>query len=229
MARTTALLAALATFVLGCNTVSPTQTAGAIGNLPAGNDAARRPPARAPRAVEHYFCNGATKTWGTGADSGGHVYDGDRSKRDDPGRCKASGETGKLVGLTAAHNEARAAVGTNDLVWSSSLATYAQAWANQLAANGCALQHRSGDAYGENLFWKSNGATSAQVVAQWTAEKAHYDHASNSCSAQTCGHFTQVVWAGSTELGCGMATCGAAEVWVCNYAPQGNILGQSPY
>lgn len=220
---TTALAA-----TLGCNTVSPTSTAGAIGNLPQAN-AARPPSARVARRVEHYFCNGATKTWGTGSDSGGHVYVGDRSKRDDRGRCNASGESGKLVGVTAAHNEARAAVGVGNLVWSASIASYAQAWANQLAANNCALAHRNENTYGENLFWKSNGATSAQVVAQWVAEKANYDHASNSCSAQTCGHFTQVVWAASTELGCGMASCGNAEVWVCNYSPAGNMMGQSPY
>jgi hypothetical protein len=26
-----------------------------------------------------------------------------------------------------------------------------------------------------------------------------------------------------------MATCGGTEVWVCNYDPAGNVLGQRPY
>ena len=67
------------------------------------------------------------------------------------------------------------------------------------------------------------------MVGQWTAEKASYDHSTNTCSAQTCGHYTQVVWAATTKLGCGMATCGDTQVWVCNYDPQGNYTGQAPY
>ena len=48
-----------------------------------------------------------------------------------------------------------------------------------------------------------------------------------------CGHYTQVVWRNTTEIGCGVATCkeGALtwDIWICNYAPPGNIAGQKPY
>ena len=44
-----------------------------------------------------------------------------------------------------------------------------------------------------------------------------------------CGHYTQVVWRKSLRVGCGMATCGATEVWVCNYDPAGNWDGERPY
>ena len=48
-------------------------------------------------------------------------------------------ETGRLVGMTAAHNAVRAMVMTQPalppLTWSSTLAAYAQAWATQLAAD----------------------------------------------------------------------------------------------
>jgi pathogenesis-related protein 1 len=142
-------------------------------------------------------------------------------------------ETGKLEGMTAAHNEVRAAVGVGPLTWSNELGAYAQQWADQLAANGCQLAHRSGDSYGENLFWKMSpsGATASQVVAWWAEEKVHYDHATNTCAAgSTCGHYTQVVWAATTKLGCGQKSCGdQKEVWVCNYDPQGNYAGQAPY
>jgi pathogenesis-related protein 1 len=48
-----------------------------------------------------------------------------------------------------------------------------------------------------------------------------------------CGHYTQVVWRDSTQLGCGMSTCTADglthEIWICNYAAAGNIVGRAPY
>lgn len=137
-------------------------------------------------------------------------------------------ETGALIGLRAAHDEARASVGAAPLQWSAELGAYAQQWANQLAANNCQLAHRQGSAYGENLYWTSSGATAAQVVAAWTSESASYDAATHTCSG-VCGHYTQVVWSATTKLGCGMASCGAQQVWVCNYDPHGNVVGQQPF
>ena len=141
-------------------------------------------------------------------------------------------ETGPLIGLLAAHNDARAAVGVAPLVWSNEVAAHAQDWANHLAANNdCKLAHRPQNPYGQNLFWSSRAATAAQAVAMWVAEKANYDAASNTCTPNTvCGHYTQIVWANTTRLGCGRATCGGgAEIWVCNYDPRGNYNGQRPY
>lgn len=150
-----------------------------------------------------------------------------------PGRAAsrnqaADRETGKLVGLTAAHNRVRAGVGVAPLSWSNALADVAQRWADHLAARGCELEHSHSDAYGENLFWSSNGSTAAAVVDSWVAERAGYDHAKNRCRG-VCGHYTQVVWRGTAKLGCGIARCGDAELWVCNYDPPGNFIGESPY
>ncbi len=76
-----------------------------------------------------------------------------------------------------------------------------------------------------------------QVTAQ--DEDASYDYANNTCAANAvCGHYTQVVWRDSTELGCGMANCtvnnpfggsGPWQLWVCNYNPPGNYVGMKPY
>jgi hypothetical protein len=48
-----------------------------------------------------------------------------------------------------------------------------------------------------------------------------------------CGHYTQVVWRNTERVGCGYSTCQAQgfnfEVWVCNYDPPGNFIGQAPY
>ena len=66
------------------------------------------------------------------------------------------------------------------------------------------------------------------VVETWAAELADYDAKKNRCKG-VCGHYTQIVWRKSQRLGCGMASCGDTEVWVCNYDPPGNFLGQRPY
>ncbi|MCY1004827.1 CAP domain-containing protein [Nannocystis pusilla] len=114
------------------------------------------------------------------------------------------------------------------------LARYAQKWADKLQRRRCDLQHRpraGADAqrYGENLFGASGqAATAEQVVAAWVAEVAGYDAKTGRCRGM-CGHYTQVMWRDSQRVGCGVATCGDAEVWVCNYDPPGNFLGQKPY
>jgi glioma pathogenesis-related protein 2 len=43
-----------------------------------------------------------------------------------------------------------------------------------------------------------------------------------------CGHFTQVVWKGSREIGVGrsFAEGGLRVFVVCNYYPAGNVIGR---
>lgn len=171
-------------------------------------------------------------------------------------------ETGRMAGITAAHNAVRAAVQTTPplepLVWSPTVAAYAQAWATSLAATMCAQPvHRSGAElqakdYGENLATFGGGgrgaaqvSTAEEAVNAWAAEKACWTYGTiqgtEACNtacytnlhSDGCGHYTQVVWRGSKELGCGVATCqnGAfmQDIWICNYAPAGNFIGQAPY
>lgn len=143
-------------------------------------------------------------------------------------------EGGRLAGITAAHNAVREKLGIAPLVWDANVAKYAQAWADKLKAKGCDLQHRprkgpDAQKYGENIFAAMGSTPSArEVVDEWVAEVKDYNAKTNKCSG-VCGHYTQVVWRNSQKLGCGMASCGGAEVWVCNYDPPGNFLGQRPY
>ncbi|WAS90316.1 CAP domain-containing protein [Nannocystis punicea] len=146
----------------------------------------------------------------------------------------ADPEPGRLAGITAAHNRHRAQLDIAPLTWSPELARYAQKWADKLKRRACALEHRprkgpDAQKHGENLFAASGqAATAEQVVAAWVAEVAGYDAKTGRCRG-VCGHYTQVVWRNSQRLGCGVATCGDSEVWVCNYDPPGNFLGQKPY
>ena len=145
----------------------------------------------------------------------------------------------------AAHSKYRDAKGLPALDWSSGLAGIATEWAQKLAAEQCgSLEHRPSSYraprdIGENLATASaspappeRGPTSA--VDDWASEAQFYDHSANRCQeGEVCGHFTQVVWRATQEVGCAESTCTDGEwqtkVWVCNYRPAGNIVGQSPY
>lgn len=133
--------------------------------------------------------------------------------------------------MVAAHNKWRSMVGVAGLTYSTSLAASAQAWADQLKTKGNCMQHSGTPGVGENLYWGTWTPTSADVVDMWASEKAYYDYATNSCaSGQICGHYTQVVWRNTTSVGCGVAACtSGGEVWVCQYSPAGNYMGQKPY
>jgi pathogenesis-related protein 1 len=43
------------------------------------------------------------------------------------------------------------------------------------------------------------------------------------------GHFTQLVWIGTTAVGCAVNSRCAQATYVCQYAPAGNVLGQDWY
>ncbi|HEX5958660.1 MAG TPA: CAP family protein [Hyphomicrobiaceae bacterium] len=132
------------------------------------------------------------------------------------------GEMPAAQEMLALHNAKRRAHCAPDLTWSSELAAAAQAWADR-----CEFAHASRSVnpnQGENL---ARGAgklgTAAHLFAGWYDEVRQYNFGSPSYQKGT-GHFTQIVWRGTREVGCGVATCGGKSFWVCRYAPQGNIV-----
>ena len=128
----------------------------------------------------------------------------------------------------ATHNAVRERVGVAPLKWSERLAAHAQEWADTLLARK-QFAHRPNSPYGQNLFESHGAALSAEdVVSAWAAESRDYDYASNRCRG-VCGHYTQLVWGGTKEVGCGVARGGGREIWVCDYDPPGNWAGQRPY
>lgn len=181
----------------------------------------------------------------TTEDASGGATDAPSTSVPDAGNVSA-GETGRMVGMTEAHNRFRAMTETATplppLTWDTELAAVAQAYAESLASSGCGLTHSS-NGYGENLYWqRGSSVTSADVVGSWHEEIDCYtygafmrgDACDTACiramNSSGCGHYTQVVWRNTRRLGCGMATCSnGAEIWGCNYDPPGNYLGQPPY
>lgn len=147
--------------------------------------------------------------------------------------------------IVAAHNKWRAEVGVGELSYSTELAVTAQVWADNLKhKNQCNMKHSKPEGkYGENLYWASaivwtdgrreiQKMKAAKPVDSWGSEKMDYDYSSNSCVAgKMCGHYTQMVWGKSTRVGCAYAVCedNLDQVWVCQYQPAGNWVGQKPY
>lgn len=128
-----------------------------------------------------------------------------------------------------AHNRWRQQTGVPPLTWSEDLAKQAQSWANHLANDNFKLYHRPNNPYGENLTWAAYQQLSpTQVVDMWGNEVKDYDYERNQCSG-VCGHYTQLVWQKTTEVGCALVRSKHQEVWVCNYNPPGNYRGQKPY
>jgi len=145
-----------------------------------------------------------------------------------------------LRGITEAHNRVRAGVGVGPLEWSDRLAATAKAWAStctdRTAPRGL-IDHNSGRGkgysywVGENVFGSSGTATPERAVAWWAAEAKHYDYATNTCRG-VCGHYTQVVWSETREVGCAIASCPKltfSSAIVCDYGPGGNTRGKRPY
>jgi pathogenesis-related protein 1 len=140
--------------------------------------------------------------------------------------------------LLTTHNQARSAVDIAPLTWSTTVAASAQSWADKLGAQGCGMTHSAGP-YGENLAysWTSRDTAPldpADAVRRWVTEESDYTYSSNTCApGAVCGHYTQVVWEQTTQLGCGVSVCtdegNFTQLWVCQYNPSGNYVGEQPY
>ena len=107
------------------------------------------------------------------------------------------------------------------LTWSQELATAAQAWASQ-----CTKAHSPGafdanSGYGESLAW-GQSLSGTGAVDLWYAEVKSYKF-QDPVWSKAVGHFTQLVWKGSKQIGCGVASCANENYWVCRYSPSGNF------
>lgn len=129
-----------------------------------------------------------------------------------------------------AHNEYRMRHGVPPLKLSKRLCKHAEEWARILSSRGILL-HRNNSSYGENIFcsWSSNAnnnhVSGREPVDNWYAEMSQHVFHKEPTTLKT-GHFTQVVWRESRELGVGMAKNRSGEVFiVANYDPPGNYIG----
>jgi uncharacterized protein YkwD len=140
--------------------------------------------------------------------------------------------------MLVAHATTRALVGVPPLLWSEELAESARLHAEELAASG-AFSHEGRFAaprgVGENLWMGTHGGfTYTEMVGAWMAEAQDYvsaptPHFSRTGLWKDVGHYTQMVWRGTTHVGCAVAKGAADDVLVCRYAPAGNVLGRAAF
>lgn len=133
----------------------------------------------------------------------------------------------------AEHNIARKDVGLGTLRWSHTLMRDAKAWAEELAARGAFRHHPDllQRGQGENL-WMGTRDTYApwQMIDGFVAEKRKFrpgvfPDVSTTGRWSDVGHYTQIIWPETQEVGCATAVNARHEVLVCRYWPAGNRLG----
>ncbi|XP_046549468.1 GLIPR1-like protein 1 isoform X1 [Haliotis rubra] len=128
------------------------------------------------------------------------------------------------------------------MVWDESLAQMAQGWAERCVWDHSENRYNRLPQYnyiGENLYAATDLPSAETAVGNWAEEIKYYTFSSGYCS-KVCGHYTQVIWAKSYAVGCGIRHCsnprgldwsryGGGYIVVCNYGPGGNIRGRKPY
>ncbi len=136
-----------------------------------------------------------------------------------------------------AHRQARAQVGLPPLAWNDDLAAAARDHAAMLARMGT-LRHDdqpSVDEQGENLWAGTRGAYAyREMVAAWAEEAAYFVNApaprfSRTGQWQDAGHYAQIVWRDTREVGCATASDPREDYLVCRYRPAGNIVGRPAF
>ncbi len=132
--------------------------------------------------------------------------------------------------------------------WNPDLAELSQKWANHLQkSRKCKMKHSANTSreniagfqyVGENLYWYWSSykqlvspKTARDAVDAWYSEIKYYQYSpkgvicSKRAGGSVIGHFTQLMWEKSVNLGCAYAQCGdgTSVVVVCNYGPAGNF------
>jgi hypothetical protein len=134
--------------------------------------------------------------------------------------------------ILAAHNKYRLQLDIPPISWSNALADKAQEWADHLVSEG-RFEHSGA---GENLAMGTAGEFSlTDFVDIWGQEQQYFipdvsfPHVSTTGSWVDVGHYTQVVWRNTTEVGCGIARGNGRDILVCQYNPPGNLIGHKVY
>jgi hypothetical protein len=150
-----------------------------------------------------------------------------------PSTLTISPATAMAMRIVAFHNQLRAAVGVPPLYWDRGLAAAADSYAVELARTG-RWQHSPSAArpgQGENLWMGTRGAFAVdQMLGSWASEgrmfrPGRFPQVSRSGRWADVGHYTQMLWPGSTRLGCAVRSSARADYLVCRYSPAGNVVG----
>jgi hypothetical protein len=134
--------------------------------------------------------------------------------------------------MLASHNEERTRLGIAPLVWNPGLAAGARDWARNLAARGVLLHSSSSSGAGENLWMGTSGAFPPErMIEAFVGERKYFQAGRFPAVSRTgrwsdVGHYTQLIWPATRELGCALEQGRNWDVLVCRYYPAGNVYGQ---
>lgn len=136
--------------------------------------------------------------------------------------------------MLEAHNAERSRLGLKSLEWNDRLAAGARQWAEQLARIDD-LEHSDDNERGnngENLWMGSKGDfTPKEMVGGFIDERKDFTpgvfpDVSLTGDWVDVGHYTQLIWPDTRQVGCGIAQNRQSEVLVCRYYPAGNVDGE---
>ena len=136
--------------------------------------------------------------------------------------------------LLASHNLERSRVNAPPLQWDPQLAAAAASYGPVLARMG-RLEHSpraSRPGQRENLWMGPRGVYSPErMVGAWIDERAMFrpgvfPNVSRTGNWSHVSHYTQLIWKGTTRVGCAIQPAGQMEYLICRYSPPGNIDGK---
>lgn len=133
------------------------------------------------------------------------------------------------------HNVHRANHSADPLTWDDDMANLAQA-----EASVCVFAHNVTGSYGQNIAAGVSPERVSEAITSmfYNNEEpyfTYYGEANPTANFESWGHFSQLVWKGTTGVGCATVHCpgGIAEAegtspyfTVCNYSPAGNWGGE---
>ena len=144
----------------------------------------------------------------------------------------------EITQILTAHNKYRLDLDLPELVWSKNLANSSQKWADKLISRN--LFEHSNTENGENIFMiMGRDASPIEVVDDWASENEYFNYKTRKCiknccdfvdcCPDECGHYTQIIWRDTKEVGCAVSKLGSKQIWVCQYDPPGNYIGEKTY
>ncbi|CAN0349960.1 unnamed protein product [Lampetra planeri] len=132
------------------------------------------------------------------------------------------------------HNQLRrsvspAASNMLQMVWNQEAANNSAVWAKSCSFSHSPNANRKTSEWGcgENLFMSSNPRSWDEVVHSWYDEVTTpgFQYGTGAVGPGAVGHYTQLVWYSSFQIGCSVNFCATAKkyFYVCHYCPAGNL------
>ncbi|KAJ5950370.1 uncharacterized protein N7479_008783 [Penicillium vulpinum] len=138
------------------------------------------------------------------------------------------------------HNIHRRDHSSPDLTWAADLEQAANTLASRCEYGHDTSIEASSGSYGQNIAYGYDSADVGEKIISemmYTREAPYFDGLYGQANPDmtnfaSWGHFTQIVWKGTTTVGCATVSCpelknvgSAAPYTVCNYGPPGNFGG----